>query len=808
MVDIDVLKSKGVTSDRLKEIFTADKKSPDLIAKERIKNRIRDRVWAGIQWNLSNYKYWHACDMAWDIPFRQTTYSLMKGFMDRNTPTKEILSAMENVDLSEMITFFDKSGKVLSGRPDPMAIAETKVNAPTFFGIYIPLAKAYTTIRAAAIVNSYRQVPLFKYEAAKSTAANRMKSDIITDRVEMLSTQYGYYDVLRQSVLSMLHYSYALLFPMEEWHSEVQTLRVPTVDGAGNLVPGKTELKEVTVKEGLRYSIPHPSRVFLDAAHRPSTINSDTGCRFAAYWRIERIGEVMKNPSYWNNEQIPDNGRDIKSDNPAFFNTVYSSCALRFGPKGTTDRNDREVRLSFYTANEPDRAVTLTEYFEKCNPKNEGIGEYDGDVWFRYVIAGDDTVVYATPLPYNPLIYFSGDALETRAQNASMTLEILPFQDHVSNLFTQYLLTVKKNLTNLTFVDTNQVDAEVLKEIRNLGHKNYTATNFVPMDMRTNRMGGNNPAQAFQTVEFGNTPTDDLMRGVSELMNILERVLVISPQELAQTASHELTAEEVRNMNAGKSTRYEFTAGSVDRAVYAWKKQIYDGLMAYGDSEIFARLPMPVDTKTLASLGFTVHQPDPKHKNALVTGDKSALFIESFTANRDGDLRVANSQVAQAMTQVLQAVTSNPQLFMEIGAAQIIELINEISAIAGLPSDFKFNPTGALEQQQQANSQQGQQQQQAQQMQALQQKLEQVAQSIQQAAVQAVGQQIGPVLQKQGAEITQLAQTLQHIASLTPPQLPPTHEAQNPNGPNPGSGASQGPPMAPAPGGPPVPPTA
>lgn len=807
MVDLDVLKSKGVTSDRMKEIFTASAKltkgvkSKDQIAQERIKNRIRDRVWSGIQWNLSNYKYWHACDLAWDVPFRQTTYSLLKGLMDRKTPSKEILSALDNVDLSEMVTMFDKSGKVLSGRPDPQSIAEVKIDAPTFFQIYLPLAKSYTTIRAAAIVNSYRQIPFFKYEAAKSTAINRTKSDIITDRIEMMSTQYGMYDVLKQAVLSMLHYSFALLFPVEEWHSEMQTLRVPVTDAKGNIVPGKTELKDTTVKEGMRYNIPHPSRVFLDAAYRPSTINSDTGVRFGAYWSVVRIGEIMGNSKYWNNENVPDNGRDLKTDNPTFFNTVYSSCALRFGPKGTTDRNDREVRLSFYTANEPDRAITLTEYFEKINPKHEGIGDYEGEVWFRYVVAGDDTVVYATPLPYNPMVYFGYDALETRAQNASMTLEILPFQDHISNLITQYLLTVKQNLSNITFFDTNQVDKDVIEQIRNLGHKNYTANNYVPMDMRTNRIGQNNPAQAFQTMELTKTSTDDLVRGVHELLTILERVLVISPQELAQTASHELTAEEVKNMNAGKSTRYEFTAGSVDRAVYALKVQMYNALMAYGDEDIWARLPMPIDAESLTQLGFTVHQNDKHGKTSLVTGKKSAIFVESFAANRDGDLRVANTATAQTMTQVLQAVMSNPALFTELGAPQVINLINEISQIAGLPTDFKFTSTGALEQQQQAQSQAGQQQQQAQQIQMMQQKLQQMAQQIEQQAAQqaaqAVGQQVAPELQKQAAELQQLAAEVQKIASQVPTQLPPQpNDPQNIPSPPPGSGAGQNPGMA------------
>lgn len=811
MVDLDVLKAHGVSSDRMREICESDTKKgakpkdADVITYTRIKNRIRDRVQSGMNYNLSNYKYYHAADLAWDVPFRQTTYSLLQGFLDRKTPDKEILSALENVDMSGMLTVFNKEGKAISGRIDPKDVAEVKVNAPTFFGIFIPLAKQYTTIRVAAIVNSYRQIPLFKFEAAKSTVLNRTKSDIITDRVEMMSTQYGYFDVIKQAVLHMLHYGTAILFPAEEWHTEPQRLRVPKEDKDGKIIDGKYEEKEVVIKEGLRFNLPHPSRTFIDAAYRPSTINSDSGVRFGAYWRIARVGEVMNNPMYWGNkDKIPDNGIDLKANNPGFFNTVYNSCALKFGPVGTVDRGDREVKLSYYTANEPDRAITFTEYFEKINPKTEGIGDYDYEVWFRYVVAGNDTVVYACPLAHCPMVYFGYDALESRAQNASMTLEILPFQDHVSNLFSQYILTVKQNLTNLTFFDTNQVDKKVIDEIRNLGQKNYTTTNFAPMDMRTNRMGQNDPSKAFQTFQFQHQPTEELTRGVSELLKILERVLVISPQELAQTATHELTAEEVKNMNAAKSTRYEFTAGAVDRGVYALKSLIYASLMNYADEDLWARLPMPIDTTALDKLGFKVEHTDSDGKTALVTGKKSAILIDSFAANRDGDLRVANAQTAQAMTQVLQAVLSNERLFAEVGEKQVLNLINEISQIAGLPKDFQFQPTGDGARQQAAAMQESQAQ------------LQKAAEAIEQKTTQDIAQQLAPVFQNQADKFQKMEQELQQLAAMisppppAPPQVPmappqPLPPYAAPNSPIPVNLGPENPSagMAPPPGGPP-----
>lgn len=781
MVDLDVLEKHGVTVDRLKEIFTATKGTDVDIAKG-IKTRIRNRVQAGISYNLANYRHWYACDVAWDVPFQQSTYSLVRGMMGRKMKDKDIIDALEGADLSDMIVLYDKSGRVLSGRVNPGDVAEVKVNAPTFFQIFIPLAKAYTTIRAAAIVNSYRQVPLFQYEAAKSTAQNRLKSDIITDRVELMSTQYGYFDVIKEAVVQMLHYSQAILFPTEEWDSRPQRMNVPS-----EADPTKTEEKEVMVKEGMRYNIPHPSRVFLDTAFRPSTINSDTGVAYAGYWCIIRYGELKADPRYWNTDHVSTSSQDWISNSPAFFNTVYSSCALRFGSRTDTDRGDRETKTAWYTMADPDRALTLVQYFEKINPKKEGIGDYDYDVWFRFVVAGQDTIAYAAPLPYCPMAYFGYDALETRAQNSSMTLEVLPFQDHISNLFSQYLLTVKNNLTNITFFDTNQVDKKVIDDIKNLGQKSYANRNFMPMDMRVNRMGAqNNIQEAFQSFTFPHQATEELISGVEQLLGILDRILVLSPQELAQTASHELTAEEVRNMNQGKSTRYEYTAGAVDRGVYALKVMLYQGLMAYGESDLYARLSAPVDTAELTKLGFTVEHDD-KH-TVLVSGKKTALLIESWASNRDGDLRINSPQVASSMVQLLQAITANPALLQEIGAPQIISLINEIASIGGLPRDFRFVSTG--------NNAQAQ-------AQEMQKNVQGLATQIEHSAVAEVAANLKPIFQSQAQKFAAIEKAIQQLTAVVsgqpaPNAPPPNASIPNPPQPNP---TPAGPQLAVPPGG-------
>ena len=785
MVDLDIIKAAGGTPERLRKVFEKSKETEgkDAEVRKRITDRIRSRVGRGVTNNLVNYRYWYACDLAWDVPFRQTTASLMRGLIDRNLKPEDVLKIMEGHDVSQMIRYRDKAGNVTTSSTGTDCVME--VHAPTFFEIFIPVAKAYTTIRAAAIVNTYRQTPTFKYEPTKSTKTNRLKAEVITDRVQLMSMQYGYYDVIKQAVLHMLHYSQAVVFPMEEWHKETHL--------AG------TSKEPVITKEGIRPHIPHISRTFFDPVHRPSTINCDVGVSFGGYWRITNWGEIRDTPGYWNLDEVSLGQTDYIVTNPAFFNTIYSSCALRFPQPDTSDDRDRESKIDNYTDEMADKAILRTEYFEKMNPKKEGLFDYDHPLWFRFAIASDDTILYCAPLPYNPMSYFGYDALETRSQNASLTLECLPTQDHISNLISQYLVTIKQNLANLTLFDTNVVDREVVAKVQNLGEEMYRGLNFVPTDNQQNLRGQNDVRQAFTSFTFPKQPAGDLINGINQLLSMLERLLQLSPQELAQSASHEQTAEEIRTVTEARSTRFEFTAGAVDMGIYAFKKMLYDALMAYGTKEVYASLPIPVDEKALEALGFTVVEEESDTQRKVIKGNITAVSLDSFSSARDGDQRINNAATASAMTTMLSIILGNQAIFADVGAAKVIDFMNQIAATAGLPRDFRFVSSGmadAMMQRQVLTDQLAQMQQ-------------EIAAGAAQMATQQIVKELAPLagaVRENREEIEKIQEQVAGIAEVVLPAPPPLplndpsyQESAAPVG-NPG-----GPQMAEPAGGPAVP---
>ena len=67
--------------------------------------------------------------------------------------------------------------------------------------------------------------------------------------------------------------------------------------------------------------------------------------------------------------------------------------------------------------------MCLAQHFEKLS-KQEGICDFDGDVWVRFVATADDTVVFAEPLPH-PGVYGGINENDNRYANPSMAHDLL-----------------------------------------------------------------------------------------------------------------------------------------------------------------------------------------------------------------------------------------------------------------------------------------------------------------------------------------------------------------------------------------------
>lgn len=680
MVDPKVLATAGITSEAYKKKFDGPRAEYSAGVKKLLdlaSQRIRD----GVNYNLANARLWYAIDQAYDSSFYQVNYTLVRGLLDKNVSEAKILSAFRSWGLTHMITDVPCAGSC--GTANCSCPPKKKLDLPTFFSVFVPLVQAYTKIRWARLFNQRDIYPVFKYEPLRMTRKNRLRTEIITDRVQRMAVDMGYRAMKRQVMFQDLLYSMCLQFPVESWFK--------VEHGTAN---GGTAVE----REGIRYCTPHPSRTFCDLAHRPDTLNTDTGCEYAGYWHISRYRDVNGNSKYWNRDQMAFGGWDWTKDSSLWqsYRELYP-CVMNFPISegaGVGDL-DRENKYAIYAAGSDDKSVVLTELFMRFSPKEYGLGDYDHPLWHRMTMANDITPVYVEPFAYRPVNYFGYDADGNRSMNAGMGVEIMPFQDLVGNYLTQYLLSVKSNLRNVVFFNTQAIAPEDIEAIQNLGDKAFTQINMLPFDKRKQFYAQVDQREAFVSVEFPKHNTGEILGAVRAVLDILERVLQFSAQELGQAASHEQSATETQLIAGNTDTRVSFTGGFIDDGLYAWKEQLYEGMMAYSSDDVLAQVgELNEQTRaTLKELGFEVEdkgQNDGNEYKAGVIGKKSTLELDGIASTRDNADRVNSPAIGSALVQLIQAVTSNPDMVRTLGLKQIVQWFNYAGTLLGLPTDFKL----------------------------------------------------------------------------------------------------------------------
>lgn len=773
------LKRAGVTPEKLKAIFSAEKladKPKQLI--ELISSRVKD----GVTRSMREARLWWAIDRAYDVPFRQTARTLVEGLMSKKMDGQETVKIAESWGLTHLLVPETDSKGQCCFYPGSKEL-KMKLNLATFTQIFVPLVQAYSKIRWAKLFSDIDQTPLYKYDPLKLTSKNRMKCEIITDRVDVMTTQMGYRMAERDSIFQMLQYGIALNFPMEQWYTEEQL--------------GDDD-KPVVVKEGIRWAIPHPSKMFFDMAHRTSTLNTDTGCEYAGYWDVMRWRDVRGNKAYFNLDKVSYGPSDWISNYWNPYNTLYP-CQMSFpsvASPGSGDL-DRTKQLSVYSQADDDKATIVVPYFGKIVPSEWGLGDYDYPVWLRFVLGHTDTVIHSEPLCYRPTTYYGYDADTNRELNAGLGLELLPWQDMLGNYLSQLLYSIKKNLASCTFYNQEIISDDDIRKINAPGEEVYRGLLFIGRSKRELGWQQNTTEEAFNNVSFPKHNIQEITTGITTMLGMMERMLGFSAQEIGQPAGHEQSATEVQTIQGNSTVKLDFTRSFVEDGMNARKRSLYDAMMAYSDDEIFAQIGEmnEQNRKQLKDLGFEVEEEaEPGRTKAGVRGKKKSLDIDGFSANREGSKRINNIQVAAAMIKMFETVLAQPLLVQAMGLPQIGDMLNLVFSYAGLPREYKIiikdTPAG---------DQQGQQEDVVKQLAAISQKvaMEVVNQSMEQLAGTLKEKVIAPIEQaiqetqkvvaqeatknqEQDAALQKILQILQ--AATQPPPGPPMPPPMPPPG--------------------------
>jgi hypothetical protein len=620
--------------------------------------------------------------LAYDVPLAQQTATFVQHLAGKFRAGEQYDPNVIEKELANYgITANDLFLKVPV--PGKEGVFGLKVNVPVWYNIFLPLVKSYLMAREAALFNERNQNPLLPFTPLKDTERDRILCDIWTDLIQSQTTWFGYADVLKQGIHMMLKYGIMLCFPQEEWYSETQE-KEPEL--------GMTRGQTYTVKEGLRYYFPHPSRTYYDLMYPLTSLNTGTGCQFVGHWRVMRYEEVLQNKLYWNRKKISFGTNWYQSEWAAnYFEEIYP-CQMNypFPAAAAGTRNQREGAAAWYNfSDHRDKAVFVAEHFQLVNPKEWGLANYNHPVWHRFTMAADNTPIFVEPCAYIPTGFCGYDYDQNAARTSSMANEIVPFQDMLGSLLSQIILSAKRNLEEVIFYDTNSIDGDDIRKIENLGEDRYRKTHYIPFDsLKVARGVGGDPRQAFVPTNLTKQQLQELFQLMPLILQLLERVAQISSQEVGSQATHQQSKAEVIQTGGASGNRVQMIGFSVDTWIDSWKRQLVDANLAYRDPEWEAQVSsaIPDLEEHLQTMGFEmVHKGKDR---VIVKGRMEAVSLDQFASSAQGITMAQDKERSQAIFSLVATLAGQPDLHKKVGVANLLHLLEFAARLGGAGRSF------------------------------------------------------------------------------------------------------------------------
>lgn len=732
MIDTTVLESAKLTTKRLEQIFTSkDDKSAvrvekklkfakkgedgmwiddptsavnsypenpsDFQIREFFEDRIQSRIDEGIERALEYARIPMAVDVAMDGPIvskvQLPLQLLAQGYIDLDACASEIEDL--SPELAAQLFVKNPAGQVI------------KANVPKLFEISHNLVHSLVTRRVASISTPIRQRhPMLKYEPRGASMVGQLKGDLVTQYAEVMVDNYGYRHAIEQTVRDVSCYTHQVEFITAPWDVQTAKLRVRKPQtGADQVGPEASnfEVKDVIVKEGVDFVAPHPSRVFWDTIRPLAKINSDTGPSYVGYWDLSRIGDLRTNMTLWNRESIENDGGigNLINQNQNYFAFYYKEAIAVAKDRSNTVGlgNDRLANVTGMASAPDDTPVTLSYYFEKLNPKQWGIADYDHEVWIRFIVAGNRTVVWADVCPSTPAIYYGYNENDGRTQSPSFAAAVIPYQDQISNLLSQLLEIQHQGLLRLYSMNVDGMTKEQVQAVEDALHnKDYTQAKSIIIKYSAEAMRnmGIDPArqhsERLKAVENSTTEkTTEIFRSITSLLAIAERLLFFSPQELGQVAPREISATEANLVNNTTLGIRDFHAVGIEEGLDAKKRIIYESAVAFGTDTLELTALNSYSRTTVKAAGFTIVGNDAegdykvaKSGRFTIRGTIQDLVHNYVFTSRDGTERTPSQAEAQASVQFLDVVGKYPTLAQAMNLEQGVEMLNGVARKLGI----------------------------------------------------------------------------------------------------------------------------
>jgi hypothetical protein len=688
MVDKRLLEKLGCTQARLREIFTCDKESdPNFKIRERFQDLIESRIHEGVFHSCKNHTLHLSVDLAWDsLPINKTTIPLLQ-YAQGKINIEQAATKLEGLgdETRDKFVEYNDEGHVKS------------INVLRLYEVSVNLIRSYITRRVAAQVSRFSNFyPYFKYEPRGTDSASKLRAEVLSQRVEIMAEQFEYRHTFSQVIRNMFMYGHSVVFPMESWTRDVQWRE--REDALG----GDDKVESYVLREGVHFVNPHPTRVMWDHSSPLHNINSDLGPRWIGYWDIVRFSDVRENPAFWNMSDIQYTNTisDQVGRYRDFFDYYFDGTVLSM-PRLKDDfafGNERTSKIGIYTSEDEDKGMFLTNMFMRVNPKAEKIGDYPHDVWLKLVVASDNTVIFAEFLPSIPAIYGGINQNDDRVANCSMAHDLMAYQDQMNNIMYALLHHMKIGMMKILSIDEDALSDDEKEYIRqSLDEETFYAKPkaFYYSGSKMQDLGVN--SQNFISVidvqaELSQGINTSL-QAVLQLLNLVERLLILSPQELGQAAPREISATEVSEIANTTNSIYSFISEGIDDMRSGVKKMLYEHLVSCSTTEFNVPVKGRYSADTVEAAGLDLDDTDdtdPMPRGRNIVGSPVNLVHEYLFSSRDGAERNRDTQSAQILTQLFQQVSSIPDVAAALGKERMFDMLNEIFRLSGAGYDLNL----------------------------------------------------------------------------------------------------------------------
>ncbi len=699
MIHRKVLEATGCTTARLREIFTeANPGSANGKIRKRFEDLVASRVLVGVEKCAKRASIWQAVDLAWDsTPIQPQTVPLLL-WAQRKIKMDSLVKQLEGLDCAsefiKKVDILDKDKKVTG--------QEIKLDVPRLYEVSINLIRSYVTRRQAAQTARYSNIwPYFRYEPRGTDMVAKLRGDSLSERMDVMVNHYNYRHFFPQTFRHQFLYSRSLVFPRSAW-DRVIGWRAKDLNAEAE----KVELENYTEREGLDLCAPHPSRYFYDTSAPLPNVNTDTGPSFLSYWDILPF-RTIANGDYYNTDKI-----SVGSDLAAligkygtFFDYYFDPCVLKW-PECKQDpsaSNDRLKNCGTYTSAEEDKGILLTQYFQKINPFKEGISKLNVDVWVRLTVAGDGTIVAGEFMTSLPACYGGLNENDDREINTSLAMELMGLQDQLTNLFSQMLMNIRAGMLQIWAIDQDALEPDMREHIKStLKSENYYSEPqaFFYSGEKLRNLGVQNPAdnpKAFLTIIQAQVQTsvNESMQAIAQVLNLADRIVMMSPNETAQPNPREVAAREVTEISTTTSAISTFVSDGIDEQRAAVKRLLYESLICESYEDVKVPVMDRYTAATIKEAGFTF-QGEYSDKQIVplktpIVGKVENQRYDYYFDSRDGADRPVNSQGAQVMSTLLGQFMQVPLIAQAFGKKRLFEWVNEITRMSGAAIDTKFD---------------------------------------------------------------------------------------------------------------------